>query len=64
MHAHPKRSIQMRRARLRKIGIEIAQHFNLSKFSPVTVREIQQVKVSDCPIPSWYRMPQIFQLAS
>ena len=59
MHAHPKRSIQMRKARLRK-----TQHFNLSKFSPVTVREIRQVKVSDCPIPSWYRMPQIFQLAS
>ena len=37
---------------------------NLSKFSPVTVREIRQVKVSDCPIPDWYQMPQIFELAS
>lgn len=55
---------QIHRARLRKIGIDIAQRFNLPKFSPVTVREIRQVKVSDCPIPSWYKMPQIFQLAS
>lgn len=54
----------MHRARLRKIGIDIAQRFNLSKFSPVTVREIRQVKVSDCPIPDWYKMPQIFKLAS
>lgn len=59
-----KSQIQIHRARLRKIGIDIAQRFNLSKFSPVTVREIRQVKVSDCPIPSWYKMPQIFQLAS
>ncbi|MBI0030536.1 hypothetical protein H3S75_04760 [Gilliamella sp. B14384G15] len=31
----------MHKARLRKIGIDIAQRFNLSKFSPMTVREIR-----------------------
>ena len=64
MHAHPKRSIQMHRARLRKIEIDIAQRCDLAKFSPVTVREIRRVEFTVCPIPDWYKMPQIFQLAS
>ena len=59
-----KRHIQQHRARLRKIGIDIAQRCNLAKFSPISVREIRQVTVSDCPIPDWYKMPQIFKLAS
>jgi len=42
-----KSQIQIYRARLHKIGIDIAQRFNLSKFSPVIVREIRQIKVSD-----------------
>jgi len=49
---------------LRKIGIDIAQRFNLSKFSPVYKQEKTRFKVSDCPISSWYKMPQIFQLTS
>lgn len=67
MHGHSfdfsKRHLQRHRACLRKIGIDIAQRCNLSKFSPVTVREIRQVQVSDCPVPSWYQMPQIFKVA-
>lgn len=59
-----KPQIQIHRARLRKIGIDIAQRFNLSKFCPVTIREIRKVEVADCPIPDWYQMPQIFKLAS
>lgn len=59
-----KSQIQIHRARLRKIGIDIAQRCNLSKFSPVVVREIRKVNVADCPIPSWYKMPEIFKLAS
>lgn len=59
-----KRSIQTHRARLRKIGIDIAQRCNLAKFSPVVVREVREVSVIDCPIPDWYKMPQIFKLAS
>lgn len=59
-----KRHIQQYRARLRKIGIDIAQRCNLAKFSQISVREIRQVTVSDCPIPDWYKMPQIFKLAS
>ncbi len=59
-----KSQVQIHRARLRKIGIDIAQRCNLAKFSPISVREIRQVTVSDCPIPDWYKMPQIFKLAS
>lgn len=59
-----KSQIQIHRARLRKIGIDITQRFNLSKFSQVFVKEIREVKVADCPIPDWYQMPQIFKLAS
>lgn len=54
----------MHRARLRKIEIDIAQRCDLAKLSPVTVREIRRVEATDCPIPDWYKMPQIFKLAS
>ena len=43
------------------VEIDIAQRCNLAKFSPVVVRE---VSIIDCPIPDWYKMPQIFKLAS
>lgn len=59
-----KSQIQIHRARLRKIGIDIAQRCNLSKFSPISVREIRKVEIADCPIPDWYKMPEIFKLAS
>lgn len=59
-----KKSVQTHRARLRKIGIDIAQRYNLAKFSPVAVREIRKVEVSDCPVPDWYQMPQIFKLVA
>ena len=36
----------------------------IAKFSPVAVREIRKVEVSDCPIPDWYQMPQIFKLVA
>ncbi|WP_392559842.1 phage/plasmid replication domain-containing protein [Orbus mooreae] len=58
-----KKVVQIHRARLRKIGIDIMQRCNLAKFNPMTVREIRQVQVSDCLIPSWYEMPQIFKVA-
>lgn len=59
-----KSQVQIHRARLRKIGIDIAQRCNLAKFSPVTVKEIRKVEVADCRIPGWYKMPQIFKLVS
>lgn len=59
-----KSQVKTHRARLRKIGIDIAQRCDLSKFSPVVVREVREVCVTDCPIPDWYRMPRIFKLVA
>lgn len=50
-----KKQVQTHRARLRKIGIDIAQRCNLAKFSPVIVRNVREVTVKDCIIPNWYR---------
>lgn len=49
-----KKQVQTHRARLRKIGIDIAQKCNISKFSPVVVKHTREITVSDCVIPSWY----------
>ncbi|HBE2517257.1 TPA: DNA replication protein, partial [Escherichia coli] len=58
MHGHSfdlnKKQVQTHRARLRKIGIDIAQKCNISKFSPVVVKHTREITVSDCVIPSWY----------
>ncbi|MDX1751476.1 MAG: phage/plasmid replication protein [Methylophaga sp.] len=59
MHGHhfdfDKSQVKTHRARLRKIGIDIAQRCNVSKFSPVFVTACREVAVSDCPVPTWYR---------
>lgn len=61
MHGHQfdfsKSQVQTHRARLRRIGIDIAQRCDISKFSPVFVHNAREVVVSDCPIPDWYRRP-------
>lgn len=50
-----KKQVQTHRARLRKIGIDIAQRCNISKFSPIYTRDIREVKVKECVIPDWYK---------
>ena len=61
MHGHSfdfsKSQVKTHRARLRRIGIDIAQRCNIAKFSPVFVRNTREIVVSDCFIPSWYRKP-------
>ncbi|MCX2534990.1 phage/plasmid replication protein [Plesiomonas shigelloides] len=52
-----KRQVQQHRARLRQIGIDIAQPCNISKFSPVFVRNAREIVVADAVIPSWYQRP-------
>lgn len=56
-----KTQIQTHRARLRKIGIDIATKCNISKFSPIFVTARREVKSNIATPPSWYAMPQ-FQL--
>ncbi len=52
-----KSQVKIHRSRLRKIGIDIAQKCNISKFSPIIVKDAREVIVSDCIIPSWYSKP-------
>lgn len=46
------------RARLRRIGIDIAQPCNISRFSPVFVREAREINPVPAQIPAWYEMPR------
>ncbi|MBO1271192.1 Replication-associated protein G2P [Shewanella sp. 4t3-1-2LB] len=53
-----RRSIQTHRARLRKVGIDIAQPCNISRFSPVFVTAAREVTPAAVSVPSWYQMPR------
>ncbi|MDX5548293.1 phage/plasmid replication protein, partial [Escherichia coli] len=55
--------VKQHRARLRMIGIDIAQKCNVSKFSPVVVKQTREIKVTDCVIPSWYLKPSHLRVA-
>lgn len=53
-----KAQVKVHRARLRKIGIDIANPCDLSRFSPVIkVREQAVICVDVLPMPGWYRRP-------
>ncbi|HAU5823308.1 TPA: Replication-associated protein G2P [Citrobacter freundii] len=58
-----KKQVQTHRARLRKIGIDIAQKCNISKFSPVIVKQTREIKVQECIAPSWYVRPSHLRVA-
>lgn len=53
------RNVQTHRARLRKIGIDIADACDISKFSLVQIRKATDIVVRDLPIPDWYQMPTV-----
>lgn len=50
-----KSQVQVHRARLRAIGIDIGRPCNLSTFSPVFVTKAKEITVSDLQIPDWYQ---------
>lgn len=52
-----KKQVQIHRARLRKIGIDIARKCDLSKFSPVKVVSTREITVSNLIVPDWYKLP-------
>lgn len=52
-----KKQVKTHRARLRKIGIDIADRCDLSRHSPVYIKRAVEVTVSELPVPSWYRLP-------
>lgn len=53
-----KSSVQTHRARLRKIGIDIAQEFDSTKYQPVTVERKAPIQISTFQLPAWYNKPQ------
>ena len=54
-----KSQVQTHRARLRKIGIDIAAVCDISKHSPVLIRKATEIVVSELQIPNWYQMPTL-----
>lgn len=53
-----KRQVQQHAARLNKIGINIRNACDTSRFAPVFVRQAREIeKTTVLPIPSWYKRP-------
>lgn len=53
-----KSSVKTHRARLRKIGIDIANPCDTSLFSPVIVTKAREItKTYSLPVPDWYQKP-------
>ncbi|EEQ6526370.1 Replication-associated protein G2P [Escherichia coli] len=51
-----KKAVQTHRARLRKIGIDIAREYNVSLFPGVIIREIKEIEFNDVVVkPDFYR---------
>ncbi|TKD46231.1 phage/plasmid replication domain-containing protein [Azotobacter chroococcum] len=53
-----KKQVNTHAARLIKIGINIRNACDMSRFSPVIVRQAREItKTYELPMPSWYRAP-------
>ncbi|HFE7521650.1 TPA: phage/plasmid replication protein [Salmonella enterica subsp. enterica serovar Newport] len=50
-----KSQVQTHRARLRKIGIDIAMEYDASKISGVVVHNMRDITMTDLVKPDWYR---------
>lgn len=63
MHGHAfdlsKNQVKVHRARLRKIGIDIASTYDSSRHSPVYIKKATVIEVKELPIPDWYKMPEV-----
>lgn len=57
-----KRSVQTHRARLRRLGIDIAEKCDVSKHNPIRVIEVRQIEVGSLSIPDWYELPAVNHL--
>lgn len=56
-HGLSKRAFETHAARLNKIGINIRNACDTSRFAPVFVRQCREVTKAALPIPTWYRRP-------
>lgn len=53
-----KSQMQIHRARLRQIGIDIAAEYDQSRFSPVYIEKAKRIEVTPMlTMPKWYQMP-------
>lgn len=52
-----KTQVKLHRSRLRKIGIDIKDVFNVSTFSPIVIVKAKEVVVKTLTPPNWYQMP-------
>ncbi|WP_306375084.1 phage/plasmid replication domain-containing protein [Phocoenobacter skyensis] len=52
-----KTQVQQHRARLRRIGIDIAYKCDISTFSPIKVVSTRQIETRILKMPSWYKRP-------
>lgn len=54
-----KKQVKTHRARLRKIGIDIADVCDITKHSLVQIRKATDIVVRDLPVPNWYQLPTV-----
>lgn len=54
--------IQKHRARLRQIGIDIAEPCDITKFSPVRIKQTRAIEVRELALPEWYKQPKVNHL--
>lgn len=52
-------NVKRHRARLRQIGIDIADTCDLTRHSPVQIRKAMEIVVGDLPVPHWYQLPAV-----
>lgn len=64
-HNVSERSFETHAARLNRIGINIRNACDTTRFSPVFVRQAREITKSNVlPIPSWYQRPNHLQVAA
>ena len=56
-----KSQVQTHAARLNRIGINIRNACDTSRFAPVFVRQCREVTKRELPMPTWYRRPNHLQ---
>lgn len=68
MHGHKfdfaKSQVKTNAARLNRIGINIRNACDTSRFAPVFVRQCREVTKRELPMPNWYRRPSHLQLVA
>ena len=52
-----KTQVQMHRARLRKINIDIAETCDITKHSAIRIKEMREIEIQELVVPDWYALP-------